>query len=79
MVEAATRHTSARALILITAPSQQGGGDAPLLLLLLHAPWIAGASGRLSRWRLRVRVLRSEDVRVDLRSERGEGRSLVCG
>lgn len=79
MVEAATRHTSARALILITAPSQQGGGAALLLLLLLHAPWIADASGRLSRWRLRVRVLRSEDVRVGLRSGRGEGRGLVCG
>ena len=60
MVEAATRETSASALMLITAPSQQDAavwqeeeGDTPCT---------ADASGRLSRCRLRVRMLRYEGV-----------------
>ena len=61
MVEAATRETSASALMLITAPSQQ---DAAVLQEEEEedAPCTAEASGRLSRCRLRVRMLRCEGV-----------------
>lgn len=64
MVEAATRETSASALMLITAPSQQ---DAATLqgeeeVEEEDTPCTAEASGRLSRCRLRVRMLRCEGV-----------------
>jgi hypothetical protein len=59
MVEAATRETSASALMLITAPSQQ---DAAVLQEEEDTPCTAEASGRLSRCRLRVRMLRCEGV-----------------
>ena len=61
MVEAATRETSASALMLITAPSQQ---DAAVLQEGEEedTPCTAEASGRLSRCRLRVRMLRWEGV-----------------
>ena len=61
MVEAATRETSASALMLITAPSQQ---DAAVLQEGEEedTPCTAEASGRLSRCRLRVRMLRCEGV-----------------
>ena len=61
MVEAATRETSASALMLITAPSQQ---DAAVLQEEEEedTPCTAEASGRLSRCRLRVRMLRCEGV-----------------
>jgi hypothetical protein len=64
-VEAATRETSASALMLITAPSQQEAaatwqeeefGEEE------DAPCTAEASGQLSRCRLRVRMLRCEGV-----------------
>ena len=64
MVEAATRETSASALILITAPIQQ---DAAVTWQGEEeeeddTPCTAEASGRLSRCRLRVRMLRCEGV-----------------
>ena len=61
MVEAATREMSASALMLITAPSQQ---DAAVLQEGEEedTPCTAEASGRLSRCRLRVRMLRCEGV-----------------
>lgn len=72
-----TRHTSASALNLITAPSQQG---------VVDEPWTVEASGLLSRWRLRVRALRWEGVSGSkeegeslMVSLRGEGVGLVGG
>lgn len=75
MVEAAIRHTSARARIWITAPSQGGGGE---------VPWTDSASGRLSRWRFRVRALRCEGVSGSKEDGfagewKGERMGLVCG
>lgn len=78
MVEAAIEHTSASARIWITAPSQGVGGE--------DVPWTASASGRLSRWRFRVRVLRCEGVSGSKEEEGFEGEwkgermtGFVCG
>lgn len=79
IVEAAIRETSASARMWITAPSQQVG-DADV-----DAPWMESASGRLSRWRFLVRMLRCEGVsgskEGSLLSEvwKGERMGLLCG
>jgi hypothetical protein len=64
-VEAATRETSASALMFITAPSQHEEAAALQDKVVNEeedTPWTAEASGRLSRCLLRVRMLRCEGV-----------------
>lgn len=75
MVEAATRETSARALMLITAPSQQDATAARQEKEEREedTPCTAEASGRLSRCRFRVRMLRCEGV------SQSKERSLLGG